>query len=96
MAELGSTRTDLHRLGLRVPEKPDAEWARHDVAVGDQHIVAVLARDREPPRQVAGHQCVPVDSDKASKIVHIRAHYSDQYAFGAFWSPDSSTESPSA
>jgi ketosteroid isomerase-like protein len=57
-----------------------------DIAVGDEHLVAVqhaTAEHRGKRLDVTGCQLMRVED---GKIVEIRGHYSDQYALDAFWS----------
>jgi uncharacterized protein len=60
-----------------------------DVAVGDQHIVAIqrATADHGGRRlDITGCQLIKIED---AKIVHVQGHYSDQYALDAFWSADS-------
>jgi uncharacterized protein len=59
-----------------------------DVAVGDRHIVAVQrATAHHGGRRLDISACQLIRI-KGPKIVHVRGHYSDQYALDAFWAPD--------
>jgi uncharacterized protein len=59
-----------------------------DVAVGDRHIVAVQrATAHRGDRRLDISACQLIRTE-GPKIVHVRGHYSDQYALDAFWAPD--------
>jgi uncharacterized protein len=56
-----------------------------EVAVGEEHVVAVqhaTAEHRGKRLDVTGCQLIRVEN---GRIVDVRGHYSDQYAFDAFW-----------
>jgi hypothetical protein len=60
-----------------------------DVALGDHSVVAVqhaTAQHGGKRLDVTGCQLVTIED---AKIVHVQGHYSDQYAFDAFWLVDS-------
>jgi len=57
-----------------------------DVAVGERYVVAVqhaTAEHHGKRLDVTGVQLMRVEG---GKIVEVRGHYSDQYAFDQFWS----------
>jgi ketosteroid isomerase-like protein len=57
-----------------------------EVAVGDQHLVAVqhaIAEHRGKRLDITACQLMKIED---GKIVEVRGHYSDQYALDAFWS----------
>lgn len=57
-----------------------------DVAVGDEHVVAVqhaTAQHGGKRLDITGCQLMSVED---GKIVEVRSHYSDQYALDDFWS----------
>ena len=57
-----------------------------DVAIGDHHVVAVqhaTAEHRGKRLDITGCQLMRIED---GKIVDVRGHYSDQYAFDDFWS----------
>lgn len=62
-----------------------------DVAVGDRHIVALQrATGRRGDKRLDISACQPIRTE-GPKIVHVRGHYSDQYALDAFWTPGQRT-----
>ena len=57
-----------------------------DVAVGDEHVVAVqhaTAQARGKSLDITACQLISIED---GKIVKVRGHYSDQYALDDFWS----------
>jgi ketosteroid isomerase-like protein len=59
---------------------------RFDLAVGEEHVVAVqhaTAEDRGKRLDITACQLIKIEN---GKIVEVRGHYSDQYALDDFWS----------
>jgi uncharacterized protein len=57
-----------------------------EVAVGDEHVVAVQHATAEHRRRRLDITACQLMRIEDGKIVHVRGHYSDQYALDDFWS----------